>query len=99
VRETFQSMRDIPCTQCRYCMPCPNGVDIPFNFYLYNFGLMYNRASYPRMFYKDSLDRDVRADACVACRECEERCTQQIVISEWMPRVHAVLGEDQPYPS
>ena len=50
------------------------------------------------MFYKDSLDQNVRADACIACRACEERCTQQIEISAWMPRVHAVLGEDQPYP-
>ena len=79
-------------------MPCPNGVDIPFNFYLYNFGLMYDRVSYPRMFYKDALDEAVRADACIQCRECERRCTQQILISEWMPVVHAVLGEDQPYP-
>jgi hypothetical protein len=99
VRAAYQSLRGIPCTQCRYCMPCPNGVDIPFNFYLYNFGLMYDRASYPRMFYRDSLDQNVRADACIACRECEERCTQQIPISEWMPVVHAVLGEDQPYPA
>jgi len=99
VRTEFQSMRGIPCTQCRYCMPCPNGVDIPFNFYLYNFGRMYNRASYPRMFYQATMDPSIRADACIACRECEERCTQQIEISAWMPRVHAVLGEDQDYPA
>jgi predicted aldo/keto reductase-like oxidoreductase len=98
VRETYQAFRAIPCTQCRYCMPCTKGVDIPFNFYLYNFGLMYERASYPRMFYRDALAAEARADACVQCRECERRCTQQILISEWMPMVHTVLGEDQPYP-
>jgi predicted aldo/keto reductase-like oxidoreductase len=99
VREAFQSLRGIPCTQCRYCMPCTKGVDIPFNFYLYNFGIMYDRASYPRMFYRDSLSEEARADACVQCRECEKRCTQQILISELMPQVHAVLGEGQPYPA
>jgi hypothetical protein len=98
VRETFQAKRGIPCTQCRYCMPCPNGVDIPFNFYLYNFGKMYDRASYPRLYYRDSMAPSIRAEACIACRECEERCTQQIAISEWMPTVHAVLGEAQDYP-
>jgi predicted aldo/keto reductase-like oxidoreductase len=97
-RKVYQSFRGIPCTQCRYCMPCTQGVDIPFNFYLYNFGLMYDRASYPRGFYRDSLAAEARADACVQCRECERRCTQQILISEWMPVVHAVLGEDRPYP-
>jgi predicted aldo/keto reductase-like oxidoreductase len=98
MREAFQSKRGIPCTQCRYCMPCTKGVDIPFNFYLYNFGLMYDRANYPRMFYHDALSEEARASACVQCRECEKRCTQQILISELMPQVHAVLGEDQPYP-
>ena len=79
-------------------MPCTQGVDIPFNYYLYNFGIMYDRASYPRGYYRDSLAPEARADACVQCRECERRCTQQILISEWMSIVHAVLGEDQPYP-
>lgn len=32
------------------------------------------------------------AIACVAC-ECEPKCSQHIAISEWMPQVHAVLGE------
>ena len=60
---------------------------------------MYDRVSYPRMFYRDALDEDARASECIQCRECEERCTQQIAISEWMPQVHAVLGEEQPYPA
>ncbi|OQY35586.1 MAG: hypothetical protein B6I38_01490 [Anaerolineaceae bacterium 4572_5.1] len=34
-----------------------------------------------------------RANLCVACRECEEKCPQNILISEWMPRVHAALSE------
>jgi predicted aldo/keto reductase-like oxidoreductase len=97
-RETYQGFRAIPCTQCRYCMPCPNGVDIPLNFYIYNFGKMYDKVGFSRMAYNGSLDEAARASACIQCRECEEICTQQIAISEWMPQVHAVLGEEQPYP-
>jgi predicted aldo/keto reductase-like oxidoreductase len=42
-------------------------------------------------------DEDSRASACIQCRQCEEECPQTIVISEWMPYVHQVLGEGEPY--
>jgi hypothetical protein len=32
------------------------------------------------------------------CWECESNCPQHVQIGEWMPRVHAVLGEGRPYP-
>jgi predicted aldo/keto reductase-like oxidoreductase len=98
-REAYQGFRAIPCTQCRYCMPCSNGVDIPLNLYMYNFGKMYDKVGMSRMFYHEALDEAARASACIQCRECEDRCTQQILISEWMPQVHAVLGRKQPYPA
>ena len=36
----------------------------------------------------------IQAVNCIACRECEERCPQHIPISEWMPRVHDLLGTE-----
>jgi predicted aldo/keto reductase-like oxidoreductase len=99
VRETYQGLRPIPCTQCRYCMPCPNGVDIPRNFRLYNDGVMYENPERPRLIYGWlSGDDGAGADACMQCRECEAECPQSIPISEWMPVVHEVLGEGKPYP-
>jgi len=38
VREKYDELCPIPCTACRYCMPCPNGVDIPRNFGIFNQG-------------------------------------------------------------
>jgi hypothetical protein len=43
------------------------------------------------------MPEEKRASQCIQCRECEEKCPQSIVISEWMPVVHAVLGEGQEY--
>jgi len=97
VRETYQELCPIPCTQCRYCMPCPNGVNIPRNFQIFNEGAMYNRVEDARRSYERWLSEEERASACVQCRQCEELCPQQIPISEWMPNVHRVLGEGQPY--
>ena len=79
-------------------MPCPNGVDIPRNFYLYNRGLMHGDLGFLRWGYANTLSEESRSESCIQCRECEEKCPQQIEISAWMPQVHAVLGEGQTYP-
>jgi predicted aldo/keto reductase-like oxidoreductase len=97
VRATYQGLCPIPCTKCEYCMPCPNGVNIPRNFGIYNDGVMYDKPDQARQGYNRWLPEAERAGECVQCRECEEKCPQSILISEWMPRVHAVLGEGQPY--
>jgi predicted aldo/keto reductase-like oxidoreductase len=97
VRAAYREFRAVPCTQCRYCMPCPHGVDIPWVFSAYNRGLMHDDVAFMRYSYNIMPER-IRAGACVACRQCEEKCSQHIQIAEWMPRVHAVLGEGLPYP-
>ena len=96
VREGYNELCPIPCTKCNYCMPCPNGVDIPRNFEIYNQGAMYDKPDDARGGYK-GMSEGARASACIQCRECEDKCPQSILISEWMPIVHEVLGEDRPY--
>ncbi len=84
------------CTQCSYCMPCPNGVDIPENFSILNNGAMYDKLADARRRYAEMAE-GARASACQACRQCEDQCPQSIPISEWMPLVHSVLGEGADY--
>lgn len=96
VREGYEELCPIPCTECEYCMPCPNGVNIPRNFSIYNDGRMYNKIDWARERYAGISEED-RASACIQCRECEEKCPQNIPISEWMPIVHEVLGEGRSY--
>jgi predicted aldo/keto reductase-like oxidoreductase len=98
VRARFEELCPIPCTQCEYCMPCPNGVNIPRNLKTYNGGLIYEKLDQARGIYRWlSQDMNAGADACIQCRECEDKCPQSIPISEWMPVVHEVLGEGKPY--
>jgi predicted aldo/keto reductase-like oxidoreductase len=97
VREKYRDLCPIPCTQCGYCMPCPNGVDIPRNFAVYNEGVMYDKPGHSRNEYNNWIPEEARASVCIQCRECEEKCPQSIPVSEWMPIVHEVLGEGKPY--
>ena len=96
MREKYREFCPIPCTKCGYCMPCPNGVNIPRNLELYNEGVMYSKPDAARRSY-GFVSEDERASACIECRECEELCPQGIPISEWMPRIHRVLGEGEPF--
>jgi predicted aldo/keto reductase-like oxidoreductase len=106
VRAKYRELIAIPCTRCGYCMPCPQGVDIPGNFGTYNEGIMYDKPDAARGHYgwlkfayeeQGIFDHDVRAAQCIQCGECEEKCPQTIPISEWMPIVHQVLGEGRLY--
>lgn len=92
-KKKFEERTAIPCTRCGYCMPCPNGVDIPFNFELYNAAEVYDDVKTSRFRYSRFLGEGARASACVACRACEPKCPQQIPISEWMPKAAALLAE------
>ena len=93
VRAEYERLRPVPCTQCSYCMPCPNEVNIPRIFGLFNTACAYGNVDRCRKAYARFLPEPTRAGACTQCRECEEKCPQSIPISEWMPKVHAVLTE------
>jgi len=95
-RDAYNNLCPVPCTGCRYCMPCPNGVSIPEVFASFNTGVMYNDMDHPRRDYS-RMPEDQRASSCVQCRACEALCPQGIEISQWMPIMHAVLGEGEPF--
>ena len=97
VRKRYMQMRPIPCTRCGYCMPCPNGVDIPANFDEYTSAFIYQDLAGGRRTYKNFFSGKTRASSCKKCGKCEERCPQKIPISEWMPEVHNVLGLGRPF--
>ena len=92
IRKEYNKRSIIPCTKCGYCMPCPNNVDIPQNFSLYNDGIIYNDLNSSSLKYNNFFDKRKRADLCIHCKECEEKCPQKIPISEWMTKIHKELG-------
>lgn len=86
----------IPCTKCNYCMPCPNGVNIPNNFELYNNAVMHEDFPEAQFVYRVFTPPPTRASECIECRVCEDLCPQQIPISEWMPKIAEALATPAP---
>ncbi len=97
VREVVNSHSPIPCTRCEYCLPCPNGVNIPRNFDAYNKALLYDALADSRNEYKMWIPDENKAAQCIQCDECLSKCPQQIAISTWMPVVADVLGLGREY--
>jgi uncharacterized protein len=95
VKDAYRELCPIPCTDCRYCQPCPNGVAISRVFAIYNEAVMYNALDRSRMVYEQWMREDERADCCLACGECESACPQGIEIIEWLKTADQLLTSRQ----
>ena len=82
VREAYISRTKIGCTGCRYCMPCPNGVNIPGVFSVWNNFSLYNIDPKSDWQFRMIRDRNAGADNCVGCGACEAACPQHLNIIE-----------------
>ena len=78
----------VPCTGCRYCSPCPRGVDIPRNLALLNQIRATGSAGHAGMVYH-AMTESARASNCVACGVCKTRCPQQIDIPAFLKETAA----------
>jgi len=92
LRKNYRAGIAVPCTNCKYCMPCPHGVDIPANFEFFNHAHLYNDLPAAKFRYSIYLTPAQRSDKCIACKECEEKCPQEIKISTLMPKVSELLS-------
>ncbi len=95
----------IGCTGCRYCMPCPYGVDIPANFAVYD--KCASEYTLPNPDNKDdkdysknrraflnrykALDKKAMADNCINCRGCVSKCPQHINIPNQLEKIKTLV--------
>ncbi len=87
VKEAYRQEIAVECSSCEYCMPCPNGVNIPQCFSYLNQAAMLNDPSNVYTQYHFMLKDDEKADNCMGCGVCEELCTQKLPVREKMKQV------------
>ncbi len=86
VADKFHELIEYDCTKCRYCMPCPQKIDIPRSIDLYNqLGIYDNSAAIKTEYgWMTHLPSE-----CVTCRKCESHCPQSLPISDIMQKAAA----------
>ena len=89
VRAIIKEKEKVGCTGCRYCMPCPQGVDIPGNFHYYN--LMYIEKGRQRARFEFARNLGLQkepgfASQCIGCGKCELHCPQHIKIRDMLKK-------------
>ena len=84
VKNIIRQKEKVGCTGCRYCMPCPKGVDIPGIFHYYNLTALQKKSSARFEFARNLGIRQepVFASQCIGCGKCEKHCPQHINIRE-----------------
>jgi predicted aldo/keto reductase-like oxidoreductase len=90
VRRVYRSRTVADCTGCRYCMPCPSGVDIPGCIRTLNDARLYDDVEGARSAYSKIGGK---ASACTQCGSCEERCPQGIAVPDVLEEAVRIFGE------
>ena len=106
IAQRIVGLENIPCNDCKYCMPCPYGVDIPSIFVHYNrcknegtlpYGVGDQKYREHRRQYLISLDRVVprerQPDHCIQCGQCEPHCPQSIHIPRELRRIDEMIEQ------
>ena len=87
VTKNIKSAQKVPCTGCKYCMPCPAGVDIPGNFKVWN-TVSFKKLSGSHNWISDtSIDPSSSPLKCVKCGKCMQHCPQHIRIPEMLAQL------------
>ncbi|MTI67033.1 MAG: aldo/keto reductase [Firmicutes bacterium] len=87
VKNIYEDKMVVGCTDCKYCIPCPEGVDIPECFTQLNNASMYNDIKGAKFHYNIlTVKHDKEASRCVECGECEKKCPQNIEIRKMLKK-------------
>jgi len=94
----LKKMAELYCTGCGYCLPCPQEVAIPSIFGHFNMGRVYGLWDIARNGYRDigrhAWSKGAKADACVDCGQCEEKCPQHLPIRKQLAEAKAALEQE-----
>ena len=94
VAQKYNILGFLGCTGCRYCMPCPQGVNIPQILLLYNEYHAKGRGDKIKKKYLKHISPESQAKRCTICERCEKLCPQHLPIGEILGRATWIFDEE-----
>ena len=103
--EIYRKKQVVPCTACNYCLPCPEGINIPQNFACLNnvsletsrFRRFLSRRAYRKLANSKTnvnfKNPNGNATLCTKCSKCVPKCPQEINIPMELEKVREILGK------
>jgi hypothetical protein len=98
VKQKYKELGFNQCSDCGYCMPCPNGVSIPEILFLYNEYCMKNKSAAIRRQYLMRIARKNQARRCIKCGKCEEVCPQKVPVIKLLSGASQVFESGITFP-
>ncbi|MBE6029485.1 MAG: aldo/keto reductase [Clostridiales bacterium] len=90
--DLYRTLIKYPCTECKYCQPCPNGVLIPRIIRYYNDWCAYEHNPKLKEEYLVWQDESEHASNCIKCGACEEHCPQHLPVMQIMDEIVEAFG-------
>ena len=106
IAQAYRKVIKIPCTACGYCLPCPNGVNIPGNLHYIN-ELAWGREKKTMVEWYNNMAKTTEelkekpnegnAGLCIKCGECLDKCPQSIDIPTELEKINEIFGNGKNY--
>jgi hypothetical protein len=94
VASKYRRLGFVRCSACKYCQPCPNGVDVPTIISFYNEYFMKNRSEAVKEEYRKKVKLESWAKNCKKCGKCEELCPQHLPIRQIISNSSFIFEQD-----
>lgn len=91
IAEKLKARVNNGCTGCNYCMPCPAGVNIPYNFKIWNTYGIYGNNNGTKWQWENDIDDKQKAKNCIKCGKCEKACPQKLSIRDNLAQLQSEL--------
>ncbi len=92
--EQIRKFSELYCTGCKYCQPCPVGIDIPRIFEIYTYYNVYGLKDHAKHMMHEYIKNGGKVFSdCKQCGLCEKKCPQHLKIREQLEKVCGVFSE------
>jgi hypothetical protein len=94
IARKYRQLGFVRCSACKYCQPCPNGVDVPTIISFYNEYFMKDHAEAVKEEYRRKVKPESQAKKCKKCGKCEELCPQHLPIRQIIGTSSFIFEQD-----